>query len=121
MVLDESILLCTQQTSGIQLARDVACSAIHGSVFLSSRTALTFEHAVYKQYLYSTWVQDINPRLEAIISSKIRPVPHKKEPKTEWKRGLCPRTPVFVGLWASPGLRLMIAVGKYFFVQKILA
>ena len=34
------------------------------------------------------------------------------EPKGEWKRGLCPRTPVFVGLWASPGLRLMIAVGK---------
>ena len=30
------------------------------------------------------------------------------------KRGLCPRTPVFVGLWASPGLRLMIAVGKYY-------
>ena len=27
-------------------------------------------------------------------------------------RGLCPRTPVFVSLWASPGLRLMIAVGK---------
>ena len=28
------------------------------------------------------------------------------------KRGLCPRTPVFVGLWASPGMRLRIAVGK---------
>ena len=28
------------------------------------------------------------------------------------RRGLCPRTPVFVGLWASPGLRLMIAVRK---------
>jgi hypothetical protein len=29
------------------------------------------------------------------------------------ERGLCPRTPVFVGLWASPRLRLRIAVGKY--------
>ena len=28
------------------------------------------------------WVLDINPRLETIISSKTRPVPHKKKPKT---------------------------------------
>ena len=30
--------------------------------------------------------------------------------------GLCPRTPVVVGLWASPGLRLMIAGGKYLYI-----
>ena len=34
------------------------------------------------------------------------------------KRGLCPRTPVFVGLWASPGLRLMIAGGKICLLWK---
>jgi len=35
------------------------------------------------------------------------------------KRRLCPRTPVFVGLWASPRLRLMIAGEKCFCYRDI--
>ena len=36
-------------------------------------------------------------------------------PKRRVEAGALPPHPVFVGLWASPGLRLMIAVGKYYY------
>ena len=61
-------------------------------------------------------------RIQIIEAPGTRPkgrVEAGDEPKGEWKRGLCPRTPVFVGLWVSPGLRLMIAVENNMFVMFI--